>query len=693
MLAAGGGFALIDYHARLSSIMPPMSADRPEPQAYVDIMAFLARTAGAKAGTVEQTTQSQSFRLARLPAGGRIAAAEGKLETLEWPAWRGGLHGLAYSPADQINAANAKSLKVAWRWTSANMGPSAESRSITTPIMVGGVLYATAGLTRNVVAIDAATGETLWVWRAAEDPARYENAPRKGAGRGVAYWANPRGGARIFTVTPGFSLVALDAATGRPAAGFGQGGTVDLMKGLRGAPEDRLPDIGSSSPPLIIGDVVVVGPAHLVGLRPRSRANVKGDVRGFDARTGRLLWTFHTIPQKGEPGYETWTPEALEYSGNGGVWAPMSADPVTGAIFLPVEAGTSDVYGGERPGVNLYTSSLVSLDGRTGKVRWARQLVHHDVWDWDTPAMPILADIPQASGRPKRAVLQITKQGFVFSFDRDTGAPIWPIEERPVPPSDVPGERVSKTQPAPVKPLPFDRQGVSIDDLIDFTPALRAEAIEAVKPYRLGKFMAPPSLASAPDGTRGTISLPNVLGGGNWEGGAFDPATGMLYLGSMTQPGILALGPAPKGSDIAYVSAGGRTPNVRGLPLIKPPYGRITAIDMKSGDHAWMMANADTPRQIATNPALAGVTLPRTGVVSRAGLLATKTLLFAGEGMQGSAVFRAHDKATGAIVAEIPLPGTQTGLPMTYVLRGKQYIVMAVASPGGAEIIALALAQ
>ncbi len=693
MRSRAGGTLFPDFHARLSATMPPFSADRPEPQSYVDILGYLSQTLGSVPGSTDATLASEAFRSAKVPSTGAAASVSpADVRNIEWRNWRGELSGLAYSPADQINAGNVKSLKTAWRWSSMGMGATPEARSIATPLMVGETLYVTAGLTRNVVAIDARTGETLWMWRAAEDKARYENAPRKGSGRGVSYWTDGKRDKRIFTVTPGFQLVALDAATGRPVSRFGKGGRVDLMQGLRGAPKGDLPDIGNSSPPLVIGNVVVVGPAHEVGMRPQSRKNVKGDVRGFDARTGRLLWTFHTIPAKGEAGYETWVAGSAEEAGNAGVWAPMSGDPETGLIFLPVEAATGDVYGGGRTGANLYSSSLVALDSRTGKLRWSSQLVHHDIWDWDVPAIPILADIPASSGTVK-AVLQITKQGFVFAFHRDTGKPVWPIVETPVPQSDVPGEQTFPTQPMPTLPAPFDRQGVTADDLIDFTPALRIEAMEAVKPYRLGAFMAPPSLIGAPDGTRGTLSLPSVLGGGNWEGGAYDPETGTLFVGSMTNIGLLTLSPAPEAAGTRYHFGGGRTPTVQGLPLAKPPYGRITAIDMKTGQHAWMIANADTPQSISANPALAGLKLDRTGIATRAGLLATKTLLFAGEGVSGSPVLRAHDKTTGAIIAEIALPGTQTGLPMTYVLDGKQYVVMTTAGGDGkaGEIVALAL--
>jgi quinoprotein glucose dehydrogenase len=691
MADRGAGQTLGEYHARLSQIMPPLSTVKPSPQGYLDIIAFLSSQIQNSPGQSEALVADTDWRGAPVPRTAVAAIAiPPQVKAIEWTAYRGDTRGLGYSSADLINKSNVANLRVVWRWSGANFGPQPEVRNITTPLMVDGVLYATAGNARNVVAIDAATGETLWMWRPQEDPARLENAPRKGAGRGVSYWSDGKA-KRIFTVTPGFHLWALDAKTGRPVSTFGTGGVIDLMKGLRGAPKHGIPDIGSQSPPLVLGNVVVVGPAHAISFRPKTGANVKGDVRGFDARTGKLLWTFHTIPQAGEPGYETWAKGTAEKTGNGGVWAPISADPETGAIFLPVEAGTSDLYGGARPGANAHTSSLVSLDARTGKIRWERQLVHHDIWDFDVPATPILADIPMPGG-VRKAVLQITKQAFVFAFDRNTGEPLWPIEERPVPKSDVPGEQAWPTQPYPTLPKPFDRQGITTDDLLDLTPALRAAAIEAVKPWRLPELYTPPSLANAPDGTRGMLRLPHSLGGGNWEGGAYDPETGMLYVGSMTQVQAISLSPQPAGSDVAYGSGGGGAPNVRGLPVIKPPWGRITAIDMKTGQQAWMIANADTPKNVMENPALQGVTIPRTGIASRAGLLATRTLLFAGEGDGGSPVFRAHDKATGEILATIALPGSQTGLPMTYVWGGRQYVVMAVSDGrSAAEIVALAL--
>src|SRR5690606_883257 len=420
----------------------------------------------------------------------------------------------------------------------ANFGPRPEGRTETTPLMVGGVLYATAGITRNVVAIDARTGETLWMWRPNEGE-RFERAPRKISGRGVAYWSDGAGDDRVFTVTPGFKLVALDARTGLPKPEFGDGGIVDMLAYVRGPLDDA--EIGSTSPPLVVGDVIVVGPAHGVGARPRSMMQVKGDVRALDARTGALLWTFHTIPEAGEPGYETWEQGSAEYTGNAGVWAPMAADPDVGIVYLPVEAPTSDMYGGHRPGDNLFGNSLVALDVETGERLWHYQLIHHDIWDWDNPTAPILLDV-DVDGRQVKAVVQLTKQAFAYAFDRVTGEPLWPIEERPVPASDVPGESASPTQPFPTKPAAYDRQGFTEDDLVDFTPEIRAAALEAVKDLRLGPIFTPPSLVDADDGTRGTLGLPSFGGGSNWEGGAADPETGFLYVGSVTSPAVFSVG-------------------------------------------------------------------------------------------------------------------------------------------------------
>jgi len=608
--------------------------------------------------------------------------------TVEWPVYGGNLAAQFYSPLDQINARNVKDLKVAWQWYAGNFGPNPELKSETTPLMIDGVLYATAGVTRNVAAIDAGTGETLWVWRPNEGD-RFLAAPRKMSGRGVAYWNDGADDARVVTVTPGFFLVALDATTGLPKREFGEAGFVDLRRGLRG-PMDNI-EAGSSSPPMIVGDVIVVGPAGGIGARPNAKTQVKLDVRGFDARSGKLLWTFHTIPERGEVGYDTWlTPGSAEYTGNAGVWGPMAADAELGMVYLPVEGATSDLYGGERPGNNLFGNSLVALDVKTGQRVWHQQLVHHDIWDYDNPTAPILLDV-KVDGRAIKAVVQLTKQAFAYAFNRETGAPLWPLEERPVPTSDVPGEETAPTQPFPTKPAAFDRQGVAEADLVDFTPAIKAAALDSVKDLRMGPMFTPSSLIEAADGTRGTLVLPHYGGGANWEGGAVDPDTGMLYVASQTNLSVFAVNPAGDRSDIRYLFVNGDAPRPLGLPLMKPPYGRITAIDMNSGEHRWMMPNGDTPDDIKSNPALTGVTIPPTGKPSKALLLVTKTLLFASEGYGGAPILRAYDKATGAVVAQLPLPGSGSGKPMTYMLNGKQYLVMAVGRERPAQLVAFAL--
>lgn len=608
----------------------------------------------------------------------------------DWPDYNGNMAAQRYSPLDQINAQNVSTIKQAWSFATDKFGPSPEFNNTSTPLEVDGILYATAGATRNVFAIDATNGQLLWMFRP-EEGERYNTAPRKGAGRGVAFWRDGDK-ARIMTITPGFFLVSLDAKTGLPDPEFGVNGRVDLFEGLRNAYADGYDDvdIGSSMPPFIMNNVVVAGPAHKVGMRPRSRVNVKGDVRGFDVTTGKLLWTFHTIPERGEVGFESWLDDGIEFTGNAGVWAPMSGDPELGFLYLPVESATGDRYGGDRPGDNLFANSLVALDIKTGERQWHHQLIHHDIWDWDNPSAPVLADLPNG----RKVVMQVTKQSFVYTYDRETGQPVWPIEELPVPAGDVPGEWYSPTQPFPTKPAAFDRQGFTEADLIDFTPELRAAALEATKRFRLSENLyTPPSLAEgSPDGTVGVLSLPSATGGANWEGSALDPETGYLYVPSRTALAALSVGKDPE-ADVDFSAANGvRVPRVSGLEIVKPPYGRVTAIDMNSGEHVWQTANADTPDSITNNSALQGVDIPRTGVATRAGLLLTKTLLFVGEGVGGGTKLYAQDKATGEIVARIELPNTQTGQPFTYEHDGKQYIAMFVSGGGKpTELVAYTL--
>ena len=640
-----------------------------------------------------------AFLSAALWAPGAADAQSGAANG-QWRYYGGDAGSTRYAPLGQIDRDNVADLEVAWRWQAANFGPQPEFNYRTTPLMVDGVLYATAGYRRTVVAIDAGTGETLWTYRL-DDGDRA--APRRNSGRGVAWWEAPGIAPRIFMVTPGFQLVALDAATGRPIQDFGDGGVVELRVGL-GRELDLIDaPIGSSSPPIVVDDVIVIGSALPSGGAPRSREMPPGHVRGYDAVTGELRWTFHTIPQPGEYGNETWEDGSWEYTGNAAVWTPISADPELGLVYLPVELGTGDYYGGHRPGDNLFSQSIVALDASTGERAWHFQTVHHGIWDYDPPAAPILADLV-VDGREIPAVALITKQTFTFVFDRRTGEPVWPIEERPVPQTDVPGERTAATQPFPTKPPPYDRQGVDPADLIDFTPELRAEAEEILAQLHYGPLYEPPTVP-VEGGTQGTLMVPGSLGGANWPGGALDPESGYLYVQSATAPSVISLINVPEVSDMDYIRGGGlrlrQGGGPQGLPLFKPPWGRVTAIDLNRGEIAWQVPNGDAPEYVKNHAALEGIDVGRTGRPDRGGVLVTSTLLFAGEGGgmfaafgSGGNKFRAHDKATGEIVAEIELPANQTGLPMTYMHEGRQYIVVAVgARRHPAELVALALPE
>lgn len=486
----------------------------------------------------------------------------------------------------------------------------------------------------------------------------------------------------------------MNAKNGHQVQGFGKDGVVDLFKEL-GVNFDPIGSIGNSSPPLISHDTVVIGPALIEGGRPKSFKNTKADIMAFDARTGKKVWAFHTIPRPGEFGYETWLNGSAEYTGNVGAWTPLSVDEDLGYLYLPVEDATGDYYGGHRHGNNLFSASIVCVDIKTGKRVWHQQLVHHDIWDYDTGSSPILINL-NIDGKPIKAVVQLTKQSFAYVFDRATGQPVWPIEERPVGKSDVPDEWSSATQPFPTKPPAFDRQGVTKDDLVDFTPEIKQMALQAMEKYRMGPMYTPPSLADAPDGTKGTLVLPGATGGANWESGAADPETGYVYVGSQTRETLMALTKS-KDSDMNFVGGGGAMPRVQGLSIIKPPYGRITAYNMNKGEIAWQVVNGDTPQQVKDHPLLKGVNVPRTGSKSRAGLLVTKTLLFAGEGWGGLPAFRAFDKMTGEILWEVQAPGgTQSGLPMTYMHKGKQYVLLFVgdaSAQSAAQLTAFALPE
>ena len=638
------------------------------------------------------------------------AGAQPATPDWEWPTRGADLANTRYAPLDQIDAANFETLELAWRFGTHNLGPRPDYRWQTTPLVAGGVMYTTAGSRRAVVAIDAASGELLWVHRM-DEGRRGELATRGGSGRGVAYWTDG-GEERIFYITPGYRLVALDARTGVPIPSFGVEGIVDLRLEMDQPLDLVTGDVSLRTPPVVAGNTIIVGASHAPGQVPRSRSAPKGHVRAYDVLTGERLWIFHTIPAAGEFGADTWLNDSRVYTGHTGVWAQITVDLELGLAYLPIETPTGDHYGGHRPGDNLFSDSLVAVDLETGERVWHYQFVHHDIWDYDLPCGPILADIT-VDGRTVKAVAQPTKQSWLYVFDRATGEPVWPIEERPVEAGDVPGEWYAPTQPFPTRPPAYDRQGVAIDDLIDFTPELRARAIEIASRYKLGPIFTPPVVSRAA-GPLGTLTLPNIAGGSNWPGGSLDPETGIVYLATRTSMMSLALvEPNAATSDMSFVvgtaaaQAGGQdgaTPipvtglRVDGLPLAKPPYGRITAIDLHRGDILWQVPHGATPDVVRNHPALEGLDISRTGS-SGGGTLVTQTLLVAGDDStftapDGSraAMLRAYDKSSGAEVGTLQLPAAVTGLPMTYTIGGVQYITLAVGGAGhAAELLTFRL--
>ncbi len=616
----------------------------------------------------------------------------------EWPYYSADNRATKYSPLDQITRDNVTKLRVAWRrpqvdpaLLAANPDLRLSNRYTATPIMANGVLYAPDGL-GLVEAMDPGTGHTLWTQKPlVPGPDGLQGG---GAHWGVAY-SGQGADARIFH-TRGQHLFALSPKDGEPIASFGDGGKVDLNVGLG----PLMKSYRWSGVPLVARDVVVIGSSMLEQDSARTKEGPPGDVRAYDIHTGKLRWQFHVIPHAGEPGVETWENNSYTYTGAGNVWSMMSADDELGYVYLPTSSGTNDMYGGHRLGNNLYTSSIVCVDAKTGRRIWHFQTVHHDLFDYDNPAAPILADLA-VGGRRIKAVAQVTKHGFVFVLDRVTGKPVWPIEERLVPSSTVPGEKASRTQPFPTRPAPFERQGLQEDDLIDFTAELRAEAIEILKQYRIGPLFTPPSVRGEQAGTtKGTLQLPGSNGGTAWTGAAFDPETNILYIPSKTNPfSADLLKGKPEETNLDYRAA--TRPLVqgpRGLPLVKPPYGRVTAIDLNKGDHVWQVANGDGPRD---NAAIKALNLPPLGQAVRSSAIVTKTLLFVTEGDQlnprtppggGGRKFRALDKATGKTLWEIEFEAGANGAPMTYLFNGKQYVVLAI---GGqrhpAELVALSL--
>ncbi len=618
-------------------------------------------------------------------------AQQGTPATGEWRVNGGDAGSTRYSPLDQINASNVKNLQVVWRWKAQNMGPAPQAAWEVTPLMIGGRLYFTAGTGRTVVAADAATGETLWLYRG-DDTA--ERGAVRANNRGVSYWTDGHGDERILFITPGYQLVALNAKTGLPVASFGNDAHVDLWQGLD-RPVVEKGTIGATSPPIIIRDVAVVGAALKVGVALPKKENVPGYIRGYDVRTGKLLWTFHTVPQAGEFGVETWGKdpatgiESWKFTGNTGAWGPLTGDEELGYVYIPVEAPSGDTYGGQRPGNNLFSDSIVCLDARTGKRVWHYQLIHHEMWDYDIPAAPILLDIT-VNGKKIKALAQVNKSAFTFVFDRTNGQPVWPIEERPVPKGSVPGEWYSPTQPFPTKPAAFDRQGVTEADLADYTPEIKAAALKVASQYVMGPIYTPPIVKDT-GGKLATIQLPGAGGGANWMGGSVDPETGILYVPSVTAPYLSSLQPGGTRSEMPYIAAGGLGgPTVMGLPLIKGPYGRITAINLNTGEHVWMIPNGKPADSLVNNPALkaANIDASNWGGGQRSPILVTKTLLF-----EGSNTLRVIDKATGQQIHAFELGGNVTGGTMTYLVNGRQFLVAVVGGQRGegAELVGLAL--
>ena len=605
----------------------------------------------------------------------------------QWPTYGGDPGHTKYSPLDQITKDNVAALRISWTWTSVDETLRAENPIIrdgrtfrtyayeATPLLVDGVLYTTTNL-GQVAAIEPTTGETLWSY----DPGLYLEGRPAVHGfltRGLAYWTDGDA-ARLFYAGGRTYLVSVDAQTGEPDLDFGRGGRVDLTRELGRTIDPS--QYAVSSPPVVVGTTVVVGSAMTEGTGRQEAP--PGHVRGYDVRTGEMKWIFHTIPQPGELGNETWGNESWKVAGGANVWSNMSADPELGYVYLPVGSPVTDYYGGHRPGDNLFANSLVCLDADTGERVWHFQFVHHTVWDYDLPAAPNLIDIT-VDGRQIKAVAQITKQGFTFVFDRATGEPVWPIEERPVPQSTVPGERTSLTQPFPTRPPVYLTNGSLEVDLIDFTEELRAEALEIYGQHTAGPLYTPPALG-------GNIVRPGWSGGANWWGAAFDPQTARLYVPSWAHFSFVVMEPGdPARSDLTIRPRVSNLPGPRGLPLFKPPYSQLVALDMNAGEALWSVPLGDGPRD---HEALRGLDLAPLGNYDKSGgPLLTKTLLFIPQGIE-SQTLRAFDKDTGYEVFEMELPARSSAAPITYLADGVQYIVIAVGGGDSTEqLVALAL--
>lgn len=672
-------------------------------------------TRSTLAGVAMQVATGFGCALAACALVAGAAHAAERAEEVEWSSYAADAASSKYLPVDNINAGNVRKLVQKWVWDSPDNAIVAQANTNgmklwpnaneATPLMAGGRLYVITSLS-EVAAIDPATGRTLWVFNPksylAADGATFAYPPNIGfVQRGVSYWKHG-GTERIFFATGNALLIALDASTGQPDSDFGSGGVVDLKQGLRRSVSAAL--YGMSSPPMVCGGAVIVG-SNILDF-PLAHPMAPGDVRGFDPRTGQLIWTFHTVPENGETGASTWTAGENARTGGANVWAPMSCDDDTGVAYLPVSTPSNDYYGGNRVGDGWFGDNLVALRGHTGRLLWNYQLIHHGLWDYDPPAAPTLFEM-RHEGRLVKAIAQVSKQGFVYVLDRTTGKPIWPIVERPAPLSTLPSEAVSPTQPIPTKPAPFDRQGVTDDDLIDFTPELKAEARATVAQYVHGALYTPPSLdMSATGGTKGTLMMPGNVGGSSWTGAAFSPETRYLYVPSVTKPSVIGLFPF---STETYAGVPAMLTMPDGLPISKPPYGRLTAIDMCSGEQVWMRPVGEGPIH---HPALANLKLKRLGWDRRSFFIATHGLLFGTqEGIvtanptqlsrtttlnlikNNDAYLWALDPRTGETLAEVPIRyGNASGSPMTYVVKNRQYVVVPVGGGGNpARLVAYGL--
>jgi glucose dehydrogenase len=685
----------------------------------------------------------------------------------DWTHYTADARGTKYMPLDQVNATNFNKMEVAWRFKTDNLGTRPEFKLEGTPLAIKGVLYTTAGTRRSVVALDGRTGELIWSHSYREGN-RAAIAPRQLSGRGVSYWTDGKGDERILYVTTGYRLIALNAKTGSMIPSFGEGGVVDMKKGAvfgKGQQIDyETGEIGLHSTPTVVKDIVIVGSSFKEGMTVKTHNNTKGMVRAFDVKSGKLLWTFNTIPRPGEFGNDTWENESWATNGNTGVWTGITVDEEAGLVYLPVESPTSDFYGGHRPGNNLYGESLVCVDLKTGQRKWHFQIAHHPIWDYDLSSPAILLDA-NVNGKVVKAVALPSKESFLYVFDRITGQPIWPIEEKPVPQSDVPGEKTSPTQPFPTKPPAYARQAVKVEDLIDFTPELNAEAKRIVSRYKLGPMFLP-GVVSKVEGPVAALTIATTAGGTNWPGAGADPETHIVYAQASNHSiAPIGLVEPPAGfSDIRYVAgtagqpfveregpgfgsaadapqrggrggrgetpapapaagaperggaapAAGATPNtpptppqggggggltVQGLPLLKPPYGILNAIDLDKGELKWQVPHGDTPDAVRNSPILKGMNIPKTGQPGSVGLVVTKTLVVLGDPSVTTttdhprgAMLRAYDKQTGKEVGAVWMPAPQSGSPMTYMANGRQYFIVAVSGGNySGEYIAFAL--